>query len=278
MAYHVMTTEQCIYHINQGKAFFQAEQYEQALQAFNTAIALVDLFPQVYVDRAATLQLLDQDEEALVDLNIAIALFEPDHIMLAAARHNRAMINESQSNLVEAFADLKRAQQLGATQVITALQKLRKRHGSIEADVSSNEQKALSLCEQGRTAVMSQQTLKGLGLFHYASELHPTLPNAFHGMGVANVSLQRFEAAIEAFTQTIQLSKSCPGMVAESLFNRSSLLLHQGDRAAGIADLKRCLQMCQDRTVSFPAFGDPDKELAFTQGLERKLDKLLQAS
>ena len=96
-------------HVNRGILKTRAKKPGSAIRDFDEAVAIKPDIPEIYVNRGATLILLQRYDEALVDLNKSIAMgtSEPKH-----AYYNRALARELKDDLKGAYFDFKKALEL----------------------------------------------------------------------------------------------------------------------------------------------------------------------
>ncbi|MEO9028848.1 MAG: tetratricopeptide repeat protein [Ktedonobacteraceae bacterium] len=95
--------------LNEGNALYNLKRYEEALDAYNRAIALDPNFANAYNNKGAALNGLKRYEEALDAYNRAIAL-DPN---FANAYHNKGIALRNLKRPEEARAAFEKARQLG---------------------------------------------------------------------------------------------------------------------------------------------------------------------
>ena len=88
--------------MNRGRAHREAGELEQAIAAFDEAIAMAPLYPTAYLDRGATRAMHGHAKLAIMDLGRAIALASPGEER-AVAYFNRALAHETLGAIGRAF-------------------------------------------------------------------------------------------------------------------------------------------------------------------------------
>ena len=256
--------------MNSGRTKLRSNQYNQAVVDFGKVIELVPLYGIAYFDRGTALHLNGDNQEALRDFDIAIALLPDTTMERVVAYHNRGLVNEDLGNIGETIRNLEIAHEAGFPSSATELDRIRMKYN--ENDITIDEVPALeSICNEARN-VYNSNPLISLVLFCKAIEFYPNAVEATYGKGLANVALSRIDEAIKDFSVTIALDPP-PGLLAEALYNRGSLLKSKGEYKLAVDDLERSLNLAQDKSVNFPVLGDSKKEEAMIQGMVANLEQ-----
>ncbi len=246
-----------------------------AIEDLDTVIAAKPLLGDAYLDRGSARSLLDQQEEALEDLRLAIALLPSGQLRLAA-RNNCALVKEALGDISGALAELVRARDGGFPPAAQELERIRALGGlepTAGEPLAPEPAQARELCERAR-ACAAEQPLTALSLFCQAHDADPASAEACHGMALSWYTMENPDAAITHFSCAIELARDKRGLLAEALFNRGSLLRGRGLKEQAITDWERCLELCRDPEVGFPAFGEPTKNALLIDGLAAKLEAL----
>ena len=263
--------------MNAGKEYLSNNNYISAEINFEKVIERAPLFPAAYLNCATVQFFQGKNAEALVNLDIAIALL-PQCEDLTAAYHNRALVHVELDHIHESICDLKISMALGFEASEEELKRVRKIQD--QKDVSSSDNpnnpenisiKAQSLCDQARD-VYSKNPLYSLALFKKALDLNPDSVHALHGMGLANTALGRNDQALECFNNALdRIQPEHSGLKAEVLYNRSALLKEKGELNQAILDLDECLSLALDVKVRFPVMGSPEKEAILIKSIRDEL-------
>jgi Tfp pilus assembly protein PilF len=260
--------------MNRGRAHREAAELDQAIAAFDEAIAMAPLYATAYLDRGATRQMHGHAKLAIMDLGRAIALTSASDER-AMAYFNRALAHETLGAIGRAIRDLRAAHADGRPEAAAELERLTAVHGGASVDRPSlqDEARAAMLCEEART-VHERAPVEALRLFHDAMELVPTYQEAPHGLAIVHATLGRTGPALAAFDRALAIDPQHLGMRAEGLFNRGVLCASVGRHADALADLEACLVLCRDPQAGFPKLGDEAKERAFVSTIEERVRRL----
>jgi len=275
-----LSEEQLTTLINSGKDDISNEDYGTAEMKFEQVIKEAPLFPSAYLNCATVQFFQSKNKEALVNLDIAIALLPPKEVLdVSAAYHNRALVNVELGNIDEAIIDLKAAMALSFEASEEELQRV----SELKSDNSLNTPekvigKVQSLCALGKQK-FAENTLEALALFKKAADISPTSIDAVYGVAVSNSALGRVDETLEHFNQLLGMLKPEHDSVkAEALYNRSAILKEKGDVKQAIADLEECLSLSLDETVGFPVLGSAEREAEMVASIQSELDEWKSAA
>ena len=188
-------------HSNRGIILNQLKRYEEALASFDRAILDQDQLVEPYVNRVIALMGLFHEEEALASADHAI-LLNPH---LAEAYSNRGLVLIKLMRFEEAFDALS-----GAIQLDPSL-----------AEAYSNRSNALWTMGQSDKAFEDAKK---------AITLRPDLASAHNNLAIMLLDSLRLEESLRSFDQAIALDPE----LADAHFNRSLLLQLQGDLSEGL--------------------------------------------
>ena len=205
-----------------GNGWLQDGRVDDALRAYDRAIALdPDLF-EAHFNRGNVLLRRQRPMEALTAFERVIAL-SPD---LAIAHYNRATILAANHRVVEAMAGYERTLQLDPTQV----------------------QARFNL---GTLYLQQEQAEQALACMDAVIQQAPDVAEAHNNRGHALVKLKRVPEAGQAFDRAVALK---PGY-AEAISNRGGLRLQLHHHEAAIADLREAVRRNPDEPASHRLLG-----------------------
>ena len=207
----------------------QLRRFDEAIAAFDGAIALQPNYAEAHNGRGIVLANLNRVADALASFENAVAL-KPDY---AEAYNNRGMILQDLARLDEALASFDLAIAIQADNARAhnnrgvALQDLKR-----FADALASHDRAIALkpdfAEAYYNRAMALHALKrfdeALAGFGKAIALRPDYAEAYHNLGVLLQDLKRVDDAIAAYGTAIALKPDN----AKSHFNLGFCLLHLG--------------------------------------------------
>ena len=208
-----------------GVIAFQLGQYGSALELINKAIQQDGNNPLYYISRGLALHGLKRLDEAIVAYDQAIAL-KPD---IAEALVNRGLVLEEQERFEEALEGYDRAIALKSDFAVAwlnrgnALQRL----GRFAEALESYDRAIALMPDLAETYYNRGDSLKDLGRLDEATSsydraltLMPDLPELFFNRGEASRKLGRSEEAIANYDRALTLKPEYP----EALLNRGLAL------------------------------------------------------
>ena len=163
-------------------AYFDDEQYEEALAAFDQAIYLDPTDADAYAGKGNALDELKLHEEALAAFDQAIYLDPTD----AAPYYSKGIVLGKLGRHEEALAALEQAIRLDPTDAVASYSR-----GSALGELKRHEE--------------------ALAAFDQAIRLDPTDAIAYYNKGLALANLERHEEALAAFDQVIRLDPNNAG-------------------------------------------------------------------
>ena len=214
---------------NRGGELRQLRRFDEAIAAFDGAIALQPNYAEAHNGRGIVLANLNRVADALASFENAVAL-KPDY---AEAYNNRGMILQDLARLDDALASFDLAIAIQADNARAhnnrgvALQDLKR-----FADALASHDRAIALkpdfAEAYYNRAMAQHALKRFDEAHAgfgrAIALRPDYAEAYHNLGVLLQDRKRIDDAIAAYGKAIALNPDN----AESHFNLGFCLLHVG--------------------------------------------------
>jgi tetratricopeptide (TPR) repeat protein len=252
-----------------GLALYSSDRYEDALAAYDQALAL-DPDPATYTNRAAALLALGRPEDALAAANQAIAL----DLHLAAAHLNRGNSLFRLGRFEDALAAFDQALALDPGNASAhsnrggTLYNLKRFEDALIAfdqelalrprDAEAHKNRGFALFQLGRAD-------DALAAFDQAIALNPGNAHAHRGRGLALRALGRPEDAVAAYDQALTLDPRN----ADALTNRGTALQALGRPDDALAAYDQALTLdprnadaLTNRGTALGALGRPDDALA----------------
>ncbi len=217
-------------HINRGRALMALQRSEEALQAFDKAVALEANRPEAHFNRANALQLLKRPAEALASYDQALAL-KPDH---GLALNNRGTVLLILARPAEALASYDAALALDPKQAelhynrgnaLHALHRLDDAVASYDQAVALKPDYAQAYNNRGSVLLDMRRMAEALSSYDTAIALDPTNADAHNNRGNALIALKRQDDALASFARALTFNPVLAGAYA--------------NQANALAELKR---------------------------------------
>jgi serine/threonine protein kinase/regulator of sirC expression with transglutaminase-like and TPR domain len=260
--------------IQQGLALNEKQNYQQAIAAFNRAIAMDANNSEAFYDRALTYSRLGKDQEALADVTQAIQL-DPNHARAHLLRGNlRFQLGDDRG----ALDDYNRAIFLDPKQATAYLNR-----GSAHAAMA-NEQAALADYNQAiaidpkLTPAYLNRCLTRSNLNDQAGaiqdctqaiSLQPDYAYAYQNRGLAYRRIGDIQKAIADFNVAIRLSAKD----ADPYYNRGIARQELGDEQGAINDFSTAIQLNPKHTLVYYDRGLLRAKLGDQQGAIQDLEQ-----
>jgi len=191
-----------------GNAYYEARDYQQALEAYNRALQLRPDFAEALNNRGKTLENLDRNEEALKDYNRALEL-RPD---FPEALNSRGIILRRLGRYDEALRDYNRALELKPDDPVT-------------------------LNNRGDTLHNMGRYEDALQDFNRAFELRPDSPVTLNNRSIILLKLERYDDAFKDINRALDLRPGDAG----PLYNRACAYSRMGKFEEALRDLEAAI-------------------------------------
>ena len=261
-----------------GNAYYKAEQYEQALAAYDRALELRPDHATTLMNRGVTLDELERYDDALVDLNRALEFGSND----GDAFNNRGVTLDHLKRPADALADYDRALGLRPNHAGTlmnrgvALASL-KRYDEAFADLDRaldlRPSYADAFINRGNTFSLLERYAEAIADYSRAVELQPEGAGALMNRGTALQGLERHADAVADFDRSLQLRPDN----ATTLMNRAISLHHLGRPAEALHDYSRTIERDPRNVVALlnraSLQADMDDTAAAAEDLRRALNQ-----
>ncbi|SDR33249.1 tetratricopeptide repeat protein [Thermostaphylospora chromogena] len=202
-----------VLHANRGQLLATLNRTKEALQEYDTAIAIDPDFPDYYLDRGNVRYAVGEVEGALADYETAMRLSPP----LPEAYYNRAELRIAQGEVEGALADLDHVIELDP--------------GYLDAYINrAGLRAAAGLNEQARADVAA-----GLAIDPDNAHLWSVLGQLEANDGRHAEAMAAFETALAADPE-----------LSAAWANRGSLRYDSGDAEGAVADLSRAIELASD--------------------------------
>ena len=221
-------SNQPIAHYNYGMALQKANEFENALTAYDAAIQLNTKFVQAYNNRGLSKSALKRHEHALADFNYATRL-NPDY---AEAYNNRGLTHSELKQHEDALADYAQALALNpnyaqaySNRALT-LDELR-RYAEALADyaqaIALNPKYAEAYSNRGLTLMELKRFDEALADFAQAISLNPEYAEAYSNRGITYSELNRFDQALASHQRAFQLKPEIDYLLGSLLHTKMHL-------------------------------------------------------
>jgi tetratricopeptide (TPR) repeat protein len=230
-----------------GVALAALQRYEEALAAFNRAIALRPVDPGAWNNKGVALAALQRYEEALAAFNRAIELRPVD----PEAWNNKGAALAHLQRYEEALAAFNRAIELRSDDpeawankgvALAALQRHEEALAAYDRAIALRPDYPDAWYNKGNALAALQRYEEALAAFNRAIALRPDYPEAWVNKGNALAALQRYEEALAAFNRAIALRPDYP----EAWVNKGVALNALQRHEDALAALNRALQLRPD--------------------------------
>jgi lipoprotein NlpI len=196
-----------------GSAYFTLQQYELAIEDYNTILELYPDHVQTLNSRGGAYVLLGRLDDSLLDLNRAIAL-DPNN---ANAFNSRGFANHLLERYDAAIADYDRA-------------------------IALDPADATWFNNRGLTYQSMEQFDKAVADYNRAIKIDPNYVNAITNRGIAYLLSKQYNSARRDFDKSIWLDPS-----QQQAFNsRGMLFVMKGEFARAIVDLDMAIKLDND--------------------------------
>ena len=212
-------------YFTRGNAYYQAEDYQQALEAYNRSLELVPDNPVTLYNRGTTLAKMGQHEDALNDFNRALEL-RPD---LPESLSNRGNTLHNMGRYEEALKDFNRALQV-------------------------RPDDPFILINLGATLTKMGQHEDALKDFNRALQVRPDDPLTLTNRSCPLIRLGRYEEALNDCDRALEFK---PGQ-ATALYNRACTYSLMGLFEDALRDLEAAIK--GDEKLREVARKDEDKD------------------
>jgi tetratricopeptide (TPR) repeat protein len=293
-----------LYHSNRGLALHGLRRFEEALAAYDRALALRPNYAEALFNRAVTLQALARFEEALATYGRALAL-RPDHV---EALCNRGVVLEKLGRFAEALTSYDRALAARPTFVealgnrgnaLAALGRRAEALASYDRALEVRPDHAEVLSNRGNTLRDLGRREEALASYDRALAAHPEHVEAqfnragvLHDLGRLDEALASYERALEARPDLVKALFNCGVLLqgfkrreealamyeralnarpdhAEALCNRGVVLHELGRLDAALDGYERALALRPDYAEALLNRGNARKALQrFADALE----------
>jgi tetratricopeptide (TPR) repeat protein len=198
-------------YVGKGVALRNLKRYEETLQAYDQAIQLDPYDPSAYTNKGNALNDLQRYEEALIACDQAIQLNPTD----PSAYNNKGRALNGLKRYGQALLTYERVIQLNPNYAIAyynkgnALSDLKQFEEALEAfdrAIQLNPNYASAYTNKGGTLNDLQRYEEALVAFDRALQLNPRLAIAANNKGYAFNQLKRYEEALQAFDYALQIN------------------------------------------------------------------------
>ena len=221
-------------HYRRGAELRSCKRFDEALAAFDRAIALKSDYAEAHNGRGIVLASVGRFDQALVSLESAIAV-KPSY---AEAYNNRGIVLQDLKRLDEALASFDKAIALKPDNAQThnnrgtALQDLNRAHeaiASFDAAIALKPDYAEATFNRATALHALQRFAEAIAGFEKAISLKPDYADAYNNLGLVLQDLRRLEDAMAAYDKAIALRPGLAGVYV----NKSYCLLQMGRFAEG---------------------------------------------
>jgi tetratricopeptide (TPR) repeat protein len=230
---------------NRGNELYRAEQFDEALEAFDRAIALQGNFYQAWYGRAQVLYVLGKYRDALAAYD-RVLQFQPS---LALVWRNKGVVLALARQPEEALNAFDRALQLQPDDYVTWYLRgnlFRNNLRSPQAALDSYNRAlqyqpnfADAWTGKGRSLYELGNARAALSALDNATQLNPNLGDSWHWRGLALLDLGNFAEALDSFDKAIPLTPEN----AQLWLSRGIALAHLGRYADAAAAAEKALDI-----------------------------------
>lgn len=230
---------------NRGNELYRAEQFDEALEAFDRAIALDANFYPAWYGRAQALYVLGKYRDALIAYD-RVLQFQPS---LAIVWRNKGVVLALARQPEEALAAFDRALKLKPDDYVTWYLRGNLFRNNLRSPQSALEsyERALQLqpnfadawTGKGRSLYELGNARAALSALTQAVQLNPNLADAWHWRGAALLDLGQFEDALSSFDRAIPFINNDPYL----WLARGIALAHLGRYADAAASAEKAIDI-----------------------------------
>lgn len=195
-------------HAARGSAFYGAERFEGALDAFNAALALAPDQPAIVNNRGAALYRLGRHEEALADFDRSLQLRADDPGVLI----NHGVALNKLNRPEEALADLNRSLHLRPgdwaalthrAAILNDLNRPEEALADLNRSLELNPDDPIALHDRGRTLRHRKRYEEALADYNRSLQLRPGHPSTLYGRAWVLSLMGRYEEALPDLREAI---------------------------------------------------------------------------
>ncbi|MEC4805573.1 MAG: tetratricopeptide repeat protein [Jaaginema sp. PMC 1080.18] len=214
----------------QGNALIGLGRYNEALAAFNRAIALSSTYADAWSNRSVALWHLGRFEEALASSDRALTIAPNSSL----AWYNKGRILTTQGDLVAAAAAYDRALKgetnlvhssllediwINLSAVLLRLENYREAVTATDNALALNPDLSMALYNQALALTSLGSYLRAIDLYDEAIATNPENADFWAGKGIALQFLQRYPEALASFEKALEFNPTHP----QALVNRDLL-------------------------------------------------------
>ncbi|HSW46877.1 MAG TPA: tetratricopeptide repeat protein [Phycisphaerae bacterium] len=239
-------------HSFQGGRKLAAGHYEEAIQAFTTAINLAPAHAEAYYNRGLSFATLDRFDQAVQDFGRAIEI----RPVYTDAYINRGNVFGTVGEHERALADYRKAIELDPNREAAYLNRARVYTDTGQFELAlSDIAKAIELVpldaevyhDRGNVFLITGDIDRAIRDYTRAIELKPDYADAFNNRGNAWMSGQDYARALEDFSRAIALQPDN----ASLHFNLGVAYAAMGDQDRAIASYARATELDPGHAVAF---------------------------
>lgn len=200
-----------------GLGYYEAKEYDKALEAFNKTLALDPHYARGLDARGTVYNALGDPEKALADYNKAIeadSLYPPPY-------YNRGRLYSQQKKYDAAIADLQKSIELaplffgyranGNIGLIYHQQgEYAKALDAFATAISYDDSKADTYYLRGETYTAMENYETAISDYQAALDRFPNYSQAYQGLGYASYKIGQFDQAREALNKALEISPNSP--------------------------------------------------------------------
>jgi len=260
-----------------GRALYYLDREEEALTDLNKAIALVPDDSAFLADRGETYRWLGRHEEAFADFDRAIEL-DPDN---AGAIASRGDTYEQMGRYQEALADFDRAIELNpdyswaiASRGETYQQMGRYHEALADFDraIELNPDYSWAIAHRGETYQQMGRYHEALADFDRAIELNPDGQWAIASRGETYQQMGRYQEALADFDRAIELNPDGQWAIA----SRGGTYQQMGRYQEALADFDRAVELDPDHPWTIASRGGTYQQMGRYQEALADLDRAIE--
>ncbi|MGP0089283.1 MAG: tetratricopeptide repeat protein [Xanthobacteraceae bacterium] len=236
-----------LYYSNLGLAFQELQNFAQALESYDRALALRPNYAEALFNRGLTLQKLKRLDEALVSYDGALAV-RPNY---AEALCNRGVTLAELQRFEAALESYERALAVRPNyaealsnrgNAFNALQRFEEALASYDRALAVCPDHAEVAYNRGNALNALKRFEEALASYDRALAVRPDYAEALANRGAALHALQRFDDALESYDRALAARTN----FAEAFSNRGNTLKALGRLEDALASYDRALAVCPD--------------------------------
>ena len=263
-----------------GRVFYEKKDYEEALKAFEHAIALDPKDTSAYQWKAAVFFATESYDQA-IDAYDQILAYSPDNpkiVLLKGQTHAKAkqletaleIFDQAISTGIDRPVKIQNGtfsfQYLLLIQKSTALMELERYEEALsvlEAAIKKSPQDANLWHSKGAALLMIERFEDAIKCFDYALQIDSDSTKAavaWNNKGVALFGLKKYDDALKAFDQVLLLDVDYDS----AWYSRARVYVSLGNRDSAVSSLQRAIALNPDRKKNMQS----DEAFQFLKGLE----------